>query len=43
MGMAAFKNPNNQYKAITIAQTLGDDASQRNWLVDMALLFSIQK
>lgn len=25
--MAAFKNPNNQYKAITIAQTLGDDAS----------------
>ncbi|CGE76031.1 choline binding protein I [Streptococcus pneumoniae] len=27
MGMAAFKNPNNQYKAITIAQTLGDDAS----------------
>ncbi|TVW80322.1 choline-binding protein C, partial [Streptococcus pneumoniae] len=27
MGMAAFKNSNNPYNAVTIAQTLGDDAS----------------
>ena len=27
MGMAAFKNPNNPYNAVTIAQTFGDAAT----------------
>ena len=27
MGIAAFKNPNNPYNAVTIAQAFGDDAS----------------